>query len=302
MDNYVITEEFPNLETYKGQLERLWETSHLKDKGFQEIEDYFFSNAILLPENAAVHDDPEALRLMLFRVRWDVGTNENINDPQTFSFPPPQHTKRNRGNIEGEPVFYASLNPQISMVESKIDEGSIGYCGRWTFTEDLKELSVSYIAFHSLNPQNLLSGIGPRLNTELRDQFLPKNQRIKEHLQYLFEFIHRLFCIEKEPYILSSWIAHRILYRYNLDCLIYPSYGTNFLGSNFAFNRHFVQKHMRLQEIFKFGEYKYVAGEVSWELLQHGTVNESGTIEWKDMDNESYDTIISWISSSAPSE
>jgi len=284
-------DELPSFEKYKSNLQNLKNISHLENN-LVEIEKYYFKNAIIFPGNTAIYEKNDFKNFTPFRVRTNVGDHEDISNPLTFSMPPIENTPFGRGNIKGHPVFYCSHNPAVAIRESKMPDESIGYCGKWKISKDITSFKASVIIPRSVRSENLLFGLGQKIHSEMINQMGKSNEIHIEHLEYLQQFLYEIFGEEPTPYVLSSWISHKLLYERNHDFIVYSSYESQGLGSNFVFSPTFANT-LKLDSIMEFRKTPNEENKIGMDPLKFGRINE-GKIKWEPIDDVNFEIIKGW--------
>ena len=120
---------FPDLETFKKNLQNLKNLSHLTGD-YEAIKEIYFKNCVLLPHIYEEHNGQFLNSAKVYRVRNKVGLSEDLNVAETYSHPKIEYTlKNNRANIIGAPAFYGSWDPKVAIAETKLESEEFAYLG-----------------------------------------------------------------------------------------------------------------------------------------------------------------------------
>ena len=262
--------EFPNLDMYKENLKLL------KDYNFNgatpwEISEKYYHYATIFPQAFITQNPDRFNQHSFYRVRLNIDTNtEDINLIQTHSYPLPCFCGQNgRANLKGKSVFYCSNKPGAALFECKPKKGDEGFLSIW------KPVAKRPIKFGVLLPTDLrqdnpwyelaistFSTINDYLRAHAKDKF--------QHFVELYRFIAERFIEEKEPYHLTSWLSHELIYGEKWkDLILYPSVATDKLYCNMAFHPNTVHTQLRLEKVIRFivrdvdgGRFLYSPGQV----------------------------------------
>ena len=143
-----------------------------------------------------------------------------------------------------------------------------------------------------MRSENLLFGLGQKIHSEMINQMGKSNEIHIEHLEYLQQFLYEIFGEEPTPYVLSSWISHKLLYERNHDFIVYSSYESQGLGSNFVFSPTFANT-LKLDSIMEFRKTPNEENKIGMDPLKFGRINE-GKIKWEPIDDVNFEIIKGW--------
>ena len=211
--------------------------------------------------------------LFLYRGRKNIDTEkEDISNPQTFSYPPIQYCNENgRAHVFKKPVFYCAESFYTTLFELRADVDDYIYIGLWR----LKNFALTKIHFN-VAENNIDESIFYSTYKNMIEQLHSKYpDYIKSN-----ESIKKIYTEECFPYINSSLFSYYLLYKKDIDFIIYPSTQTNDMYPNIAIKPEFVDNYMELDTVFlvKVGvDSKFF---ITLNLNQVGTV-ENNKIEWR---------------------
>lgn len=190
------------------------------------------------------------------RLEKDMGANEDITKPSTFSYVPFEMRTRSfpklhRCNYSGQSIFYASLSPKTNFKEINLDakEGETVYFAKWHIENDAKAN-----LFRVIPPEGVdvidEDNVTLRINTR---QDLPADYI--EYLRILGSIMMNTEGSDKECYLPCALISN-FVYRINeilsFDGIIYPSVKySDKVNLNIALKPEFVDKHMSLLYVIK---------------------------------------------------
>ena len=285
---------FPELEKYKKQLLNLYRSENVEnDPG--SIDTFFINNACIFPgHHLEIPKIPSDLKF--FRVRKDLNIlKDDISDPLTFSHPPTYLTKVGRANLPNKPVLYASMSPQVAISECDMITNKLGYLSKWSVVKGASNLTISPQMKDNINKENPMHGYIANYQRHLEERF--KSYPYLEHLKHLGKFIADIYCREMYPYKICSWISDKILYKRDVNAILYPSTKAGYMGMNIAFNRFFANKWLRLDNVveFNFEKIDYKTGSIEYAPLRFGT-NVKGKIMWVDFNEEHDNILYGWSS------
>jgi hypothetical protein len=241
----------PSPEEFRTDLQDLFSKSDaLKD--LPSIRAAYFEKAKILP-NTVAQLSPEDINLLTaFRVRAKIQTEEDLSLIRTFSYPSTDACRYNgRANIKNHPVFYCADNPITAIMESKLALGDTAFISVWRvrFTG-----SVQYAGYLPVN----LPAKNPWFNTatiqfdKIKNHIQSIQSGKDEQLKILFEFLFQIFVTETEPYSLTSWLSHRMLYNFGIQFIVYPSFQTKSWQCNMAFHPNVVDLFFSFHRVFEF--------------------------------------------------
>jgi hypothetical protein len=275
-----ILDKFPDLPTYEQHLNEL-ENLDLSNFTQDQIHTTFFDRAILLPNQGISIPNNESNNRFVYRVRLNINEDkEDLNLIRTFSYPDPSFCKENgRANLRYKSVFYCADIPLTAFLESRPKNNDIGFMGKW----QLKcHRDLTYIAFFpsDLSKKNYWyqTAIKAQQNMILEIKKIKSNKN--HQLEYLFNFISKLYADEQPPYSISSWIANKMLYDYyGIDFLVYPSFRLNSDSCNLAFHPNFIDKFFQLVSVIKFRITDFKDNSATYDVISIGKPNLTN-IEW----------------------
>lgn len=231
-------------------------------------------------------------KLQFFRVReFSSFTNPNIF--AEHSYPPTNLAKMGRCNFPNHPVFYASNNPLVALLEVIRDNDYTNkkYCiSSWELVNSDEELMLQTFLqteLHEDNPFNILKE-GTNVNFDSSfEQKLPPDQ--KAGTQEYLKFLQNSF-INDSNYSLSASIAYKALFApHNMatDILLYPSVQSRFKGVNMAINTNFVDQNMVVKRFYIVEVDNYNRTDDSFKLKfsRYGDISKNVLI-WKELHPE----------------
>jgi hypothetical protein len=242
-------EKMPSIEEYHKGFQKLIDTD-FSNSTVEEIEIAFRKYSIIF-ENAILFVPRKTINLLTaFRVR-DVGPNEDLSNPKTFSYPPEEYSKKNeRLNIKGFPVFYCGDHKATGFLESKMEGKSIKYFACFSVHAD-HDIWASFLISPDLKTKNRWITMGKQqMNFAIEKAKLNGGNKAA-HLVLLYDFMNWIVENEHPPYHISSWLGHYLFYKSHYDMIVYTSKQTDGHQCNIAFRPKFVDKYIRLEVVFK---------------------------------------------------
>ncbi len=237
-------EKWPNFESFKS---------------IDEFKKYFafkfkqhFNHSFLALSNIRESND---LELKFFRAR-PADEIMDIHSINEYSYPPKELAKKNRANLPGYPVFYASNNLSTALLETirnnHPETKERKYCvSVWTLKES-KGLIITPFLYGNIQDEDyemlsetILRHKLPEVlkNTDYRNDI--------ESFQKVINYFSDSFINDDEKnYSIASFIGHSHIYMPNklrTDILIYPSIQANKKNVNFAINPITVDTHMEMK-------------------------------------------------------
>ncbi len=260
-------EKMPSIEEYHKGFQKLIETD-FSNSTVEAIEIEFRKYSIIF-ENAILFVPKKTINLLTaFRVR-DVGDNEDISNPKTFSYPPEEFSLKNeRLNIKGFPVFYCGDHKVTGFLESKMEGKSIKYFACFSVHAD-HDIWASFLIRPDLKTNNRWLTMGKQQMAFAIEQAKLTGGNKAAHLTLLYDFLNWVVENEHPPYPISSWLGHYLFRKRHYDMIVYTSKQTKGHQCNIAFRPKFVDKYMRLEVVFKVLVSKTEVG-VEVELQQVG--------------------------------
>lgn len=228
-------------------------------------------------------------KLQFFRVR-ELSSFTNPNVFAEHSYPPINLTGMGRCNFPKHPVFYASNDPLVALLEVVRDEdySNKKYCiSSWELInsdEDLMFQTFLQTKLHEENPFNVLKeGTNENFDNSFEQKLSPEQ---KAGTQEYLKFLQSSF-INDSGYSLSASIAYKALFApHNMatDILLYPSVQARFKGVNMAINTNFVDQKMVVKRFYIVEVQNYNPADDSFQLkfTRYGDVSKN-VLMWKDL-------------------
>lgn len=229
-----------------------------------------------------------------FRAR-PVAEIKNIDLFCEYSYPIPTLVKRNnRANFIKHPVFYASDEPLVALVEfiqewkeSKDHVGKEFAISKWKINKPGEFLLRPFLS-SSIIGHNEYAILADQSNEEMRACLGPTiTDDQLEGVRLYKDFIAEMYITDKYRCI-SPYFAYQSLYNNHTDhhCIfMYPSTKVKFKGANFALHPNFVDENMSLEYI-----YKIIINDISeyedginfnYSISNDFGMNVNGKIKWE---------------------
>ena len=215
--------------------------------------------------------------ITLYRVtRIYTDLEKKIDYPTSFMNPESKDSKLGRANLQGFPVFYASLNPQTAIDEANLTDDEEFYLSKWKVINHLS--AFKFILDSKKRNGFLESSTIKDLNRLLQSSSLIE----KENFIYKQKKITDLFTeVNNNQYKISSKIAHFYIYSelfQNTPSIVYPSVKKLKDEYNFAIHPNFVKdkNEFQLQSVQKLKKNK---GEKNFTFSSTGLC-ENDKINW----------------------
>jgi len=279
-------EKIPPLPEYIRNLKGL-KCLDLSNHSLKEIEQLYFSNAIVFPGYSVVIPSNLLNAIRLYRVRKNIDfKREDLNSISTYSYPPQSVLNENgRANLKNKSVFYCGHTYFTALKEAKLKRGDTGYLTVWNIAADR---NCEYGAFL---PDNLPDNNPWRNFNSMLDvqRFNAANGLSKsKQLEYLHGFIAELFMEEKPPYSLTSWLADKMLLGYQfIDFIVYPSFEAKSSKCNLVFKPEFVDRYLNFERVYIFKTREVTESNVEFEIKIVGETN-SHQIIWRNPSEEDH--------------
>ena len=282
-------------------------TKEVIDKQFEEIvknctEDLtprelmsFFHQTLVNRIMPAMIYDKDSYGPTLYRVT-KVYPDFDPSLKRSYSYPP--SPGRGRANIEGHPVFYASLDFMTALTEMKdrIEVDEIFYISKWKL-----KFSQETIAHHLiLNSDTIKEGhqlnkIAKNHHNQLAGMVAGVQEELSNGFTYAVEKIGDLYMSSSEEmYHITAAYSHELLYsdqdRIDVPIICYPSVENHQNSINWAIHPRFVDSdNMQLEEVFEisFSENKIKEnGQLKFNIHRKGFNKNNNIQDWKILDFE----------------
>lgn len=210
----------------------------------------------------------------IFRSRKNINESvEDVTNPKTFSYPDVQFCKENgRANIYGFPVFYASDNAAVTIMELRPDSDDILFIGEW-HTKNNCETNISFNTTKEAIKNSVFKNLGGYIENERR-----KNSSIRNRLM-------NLFIEEQFPYPNSSTFSFLAMSYCNSDVIIYPSIRYAQIKNNLAIKAEYVDQNLELIRVFKIWIQVNSKTHFIMKPVEIG-ININGKILWEQLNDE----------------
>jgi len=286
-------DKMPDIETFRANLNRL-KSLDLSSYSQEEIHHIVHEHTVFIPNYVCPIPAKEFCDYKLYRARFEVDPEkENVYLHSTFSYPNNAFCSENgRANIKRRNVFYCADSPVAALLESKPGKGDHGCISEWRPVIDRKVNAAIFLK-ENLRDANRWHKDAKELHSYLRSMTPKFKEEKAAHLNLLNEFICNLFCEERSPYPISSWLSNNLLYSHRgIDMLLYPSLTTNSYFTNIAFHPNFADRHLQLEKVFQF-----VVNDIREKKLQYGIgligVPGAMNIVWREPTGEEIKEIVS---------
>lgn len=227
--------------------------------------------------------------LQFFRVR-ELNSFTNPNIFAEHSYPPINLARMGRCNFSNHPVFYASNDPLVALLEVIRDNeySNKKYCiSSWELVDSDEELMFQTFLqadIHKDNPFNILKEATKENFDNSFEKKLPPDRKAGT-IEYL-KFLQSAF-INDSSYSLSASIAYKALFApHNMatDILLYPSVQSRYKGVNMAINTNFVDQKMIVKRFYIVEVQNYNSTNDSFQLnfKRYGDVSKN-VLMWKDL-------------------
>jgi hypothetical protein len=164
-----ITDDLiPDIEKVEESFKLLLDSSNLFSTS-NEVIDFFFKQLIFIPRIAFPNDKIKTFKLFRIRKKTTI-KKENLSDPLSFSFPPPEFCYVERANLTGKPVFYGCDNQFSAILETDIGKNEIFYLSEWTLTIHPNHY-LFLLLFDNINSENLWYNISINMLNSLLKEF-----------------------------------------------------------------------------------------------------------------------------------
>ncbi len=245
--------KYNTIEEFREKLNELKQID-FANKSFEEIGDVFYSYVSVIPTLIYNFDTDRFNDFLAYRVRMNIGEAEDLGLLSTYSYPNGIFCNTNgRANISQKSVFYASNSALTAIIECKPKINDLGYLGIWKGNTSRK------IKAALLLPRNLTSNNEWYLMAQNAHQFMEQHfekiEMNKESFVHeLLRFICDLYLTEKEPYHLTSFISHELLYHSSdwRDLIIYPSFANKAFTCNLAFHPNTIDSCLSFIKVIRF--------------------------------------------------
>jgi hypothetical protein len=214
--------------------------------------------------------------LELFRV---LPFKEGTKKVQDFSYPPSAITKINRCNLNNKPVFYASFGADTAIFEKKIDYKCEIVLTKWIISK--RFLSYNLFWYKSdidckLNEADIL------INDFIKKAF-ETDITTRSDIYYLTNAItHNL--IGNKIIVTEELKKALRMNKEDEDAIFvgvrYPSVANYKKAENIAILPEYVDKHIKLIQLYKIELNPIDVEKVSINITDVGRVDESGIIKW----------------------
>lgn len=245
----------------------------------------------------------ESMFLFRGRLAKDVGKNEDLSKPDTFSYVPLSLNKkgiptRGRANYNGQSIFYASTNMKTNFKEISKNSniGDVAYMAKWilkpnsnlhlyrAIPEDGVRIDDNTNSFFCIsNPSIVNSEIGAYLKK--LGNIMMSNVLLGKYLgsSYIANYIYNAKGNAKSPE------GNEIQFHY--DGIMYPSAISDSEEINIALKPEFVDSNLDLECVFK----GVLAQDMKTVQFKEIGLNEGGKIVWYQflLDERSITNIIS---------
>ncbi len=273
----------PPIEVYLKNLEDLNQIERLEDN-LEKIKAQYFKCAGVMPYILDQAPGASFNNNKMYRVRTGIQPLENIESRIPFWTPRKEYVKNynGRANLKGEPVLYCSDNVGTCILESRINIGDIGYLCEYDINCQNNYIFYNSIVPFDLNSNDLMShwskGKKELIQKYFPDDLLPYS----DHLNALYNYLAKVFAECEYPYVLSSWISHKIFNFKKANCafIIYPSAAAGLKRMNIVFKPSFANKYLSISSITKF-QVILENEKIILKVLDKGFENQSRRIIWQ---------------------
>jgi hypothetical protein len=278
--------KFPELKKYWQELIKL-RNINLEHSSQEEIKDTFHKYAVSQTISTCIYTKEEFNKLTFYRVRLNINEiTEDLNLTRTYSYPNPIHCIENgRANLKGKSAFYCADDPLTAILESKPNNGDMGYISVWKGNAN-RDIQFGIYLPNGLRKENLWSTFSNEVHKFAKEQAKLLSEEKAEQLQLLNIFISEQFIFEKKPYPITSWIANNLHYGHlGVDFILYPSIVLNAHFCNMAFHPNSVDTQLKFEKILRFKVDKIFNSKMNYSI---GPIGELGTtnIKWREPTND----------------
>lgn len=292
-------DSIPEFKDYVKQVEEFQQLD-LSGLSLKEIDEKFFKAVHVMPQMVLGINPKMMNEQTFYRVRI-VRSGEpkpDLNLVRSFSYPDPHFIKKNgRANLAGTTVFYCSDDINTALIEVCPKAGDTLYLSFWKMKCDRDIVYKGFFPHKSMPKESKIYQLALNYFKNYVDMNVENGAGHKlDQLNYLYDVIAETFTFQKSPYLLSSWLAHNMIYNYfGIDFLLYPSWQTQFIGTNLAMHPNFVDQFLSLDRVYTI-EMKVVSIQVPGESTMnyfYGKVGhvEKTNIQWLNFTKEDLDII-----------
>lgn len=229
------------------------------------------------------------LTIPIYRTRIIDETKFDLADIHSFSYPPLGSCKKGRCNLEGFPVFYASLSADTALREMRkpndqiLEKGDEVYISEWKVKEGVIFRFSQFIFSDEVPLGEWLKDLNQTNIEKLKQISQPYNQNKQEAFKFLNNKLSKYFV--SDNYNISSFLSHYILYddrNFPLaaDGIMYPSIQAGLNNINFAIHPDFVQANLQLVKVQKVSFIQFEDNGARMSLINLGIPNNQNKIEW----------------------
>lgn len=278
--------EYPDYPSYLINLQKL-SSYDFEGYSYDQIYHKFHDLALTIPLYGAklLHKEFNGYKFFRVRLEKSISDDENMNNPQTFSFPPPNVCKwPGRANIENRSVFYCTNKafPAIREVDGKV--GDIGFMSLWEVKAGRDLQYVSCLS-EILPNKNEWEEYGIFHHNFLIDRQTNENPEFLPHKIALKKMITDKFMMEKDPYSICSMIANEYMYENKKDMILYSSVRTFHDYINFAIKPLVVLDNLICEKVVKFQISNIEREKLSVDLRLTGDVS-GQRIYWRKINDK----------------
>ncbi len=272
-------EHIPEIKVMEKAFDDL-QNSNISFSTSEEVLKYLFEHFKFVPRLSWSSD--KIGNFKLYRVRKEsTFKNEDLHDPLSFSFPPPELCKLGRANLPGKPVLYACDNQFTAIVETDISKDEIFYLSEWELI--IYPLCLLFVQlFDNISPENRWYNIYANMLKSMLNDYIYLSEKSIASLKFLNSAYSNLF-VKTNPksYLISAAIADNLIYHDHEGArtigIIYPSVKNNLLSINFAINWYYTINNIKLKHIQKL---IMTDNPKAPGLISTGTLN-GDTISWE---------------------
>jgi hypothetical protein len=283
-------DSLPPIEEYKEQVWNFLRQKMLSASP-EEIQKKFIEAVKLYPQLVHIIE-PEMIRpLRLYRVRAVEPNGVLLNERmvRSFSYPDPTFNLKNgRANLKGTSVFYCGNDWPTALRELEPIPGSKAYVSIWSIHTNRKLIYRAFLPHKSMPKESISIGVAKSHYAAFQEFNKEHNIDKPAHMEFLYDCLSECFTFPHTDYWLSSWMADNLIYGYNgIDFIMYPSWATQFVGTNYAFHPNVVDQFFKLEHVFRLNTKNISKDTFKYTAEAYGSVQNTN-ISWRGITKEDF--------------
>jgi tetratricopeptide (TPR) repeat protein len=228
--------------------------------------------------------------MKFYRIRKNLNEQrEDISNPVAFSYPDAKFcTENGRAHIYGYPAFYCSDTMKVAVSEVRPEQDDLLYICEWN-TNSVCQVRLCIIASDKSMKNSVFSEVQSFIYKQSED--IESGEEIRKWLS-IREQITKLFLEEFHPYANSSVYSYMLMYLFNVDMIVYPSFQWDDTLTNLAIKKEYVDKYLRLKKVYKVQMTADSKSVSTLSLRQVGKAN-LNEVTWSPPEQSDFDDFVS---------